>query len=136
MPHDGALVQLFPEILRGLDRLDTEAFQSRLVLGQHYWTTSGFETLFISLQNDFATLFQANVQIAQIVDDLDARRQAHQVAGIRQRIGLVEIVNTPRHPAFGIAPRAETVNVEIADAEDLRSVQQIVAYFRPQLGPA
>jgi hypothetical protein len=66
----------------------------------------------------------------------DAGREPHQIERIRHYRGLVEIVDAPDQPAFGIAPGAEIFQVQVADRQHLRCVHQIRAQFRDGPGPA
>ena len=50
--------------------------------------------------------------------------------------GFVEVVDSPDEAAFGVAPGAEVLDVEIADAEDGWSLGEFLASFRPVLKPA
>ena len=49
---------------------------------------------------------------------------------------LVEIVAAPNEAAFGVAPSAEILDVQVADGEQARGFVQVGADFRPQLHPA
>src|SRR5208282_16576 len=89
----------------------------------------------VCLQNNVAALFQARRQIAEVFDYLYASREPDQVVGIGQRIGVIEVVDTPRETAFRVAPGAEAVNVKVATSEHSRSVAQVGANLRPQLSP-
>ena len=62
--------------------------------------------------------------------------QPHQVVGVRHRVGFVEVVDAPDQPAFGVAPGAEVLHVQIADAEHDRGGGQLGADLRPALDPA
>src|ERR1039458_5100716 len=62
--------------------------------------------------------------------------QADQVVGVRQPPGLVEVVDAPDQAAFGIAPRPEILDVQIAHAQHYRRGHQAAADFRPNLRPA
>ncbi len=53
-----------------------------------------------------------------------------------RREGFVEIVDAPDEAAFGVAPGAEVLDVEIADAEDGWSFRELGTDFRPVLQPA
>src|SRR5215472_18163818 len=74
--------------------------------------------------------------MSQCTGDFDAGGQADQVIRVGQREGLVEIVDAPTQSPLGIAPGPVTVHVEIANAEYLRGVGPVSAYFRPHLCPA
>ena len=89
-----------------------------------------------SLQDGARRILQVESQMILGDGNVRAGSQADQVVGVRQPPGLVEIVDAPDQAAFGIAPRPEILDVQIAHAEHYRGGRQIAADFRPDLRPA
>ncbi len=62
--------------------------------------------------------------------------QPHQIHDVGQVGRLIEIVDTPDEPSFRVPPRAEVLNMEVAHAQNLRSLHQIRTDVRKELSPA
>ena len=65
-----------------------------------------------------------------------AGRQAHQITGVRQPGGFVEIVHSPDQAAVGVAPGAEILHVQVAHRQRFGPRSEIAADLRPDLRPA
>ena len=65
----------------------------------------------------------------------DACREAHQVVGIGQRIGFVEVIHTPRESTLGITPRSIAPDVEVAHRQDRGSTAEFSTEHWPVLSP-
>jgi hypothetical protein len=61
--------------------------------------------------------------------------KADEVVGEGHGVGLVEIVDAPDEPALGVAPRAEILDVEVADDVGLLGAREFAAALRPDLRP-
>src|SRR6202049_5193920 len=105
------------------------------MLSKNKWATSGFQRLLISLQNGTATFFKSDCQMFRVDNNLYAGRQAHQIIRIGQRIGFVEVIDTPGQPTLGVAPSSKTADMQISHRQYFGSIPQVGAYLRPKLSP-
>src|SRR5215470_12278392 len=64
-----------------------------------------------------------------------ARGQPNQIVRVGQLAGFVHVVDAPDQTALAVAPRAEVIDVEIADARDGGRLGERRADRRPQLHP-
>ena len=65
-----------------------------------------------------------------------ARDQPHEIDGIGHAGDFIEIVDAPDQPAFGVAPRAEILDMQIADREHARGLGKVRHGLLPQRSPA
>src|ERR1022692_2593036 len=105
------------------------------MFSKNEWATSGFQSLLISLQNGTAPFFESDCQVFRVDNNLYARRQAHQIICIRQRIRFVEVIDTPGQPTLGVAPSSKTADMQISYRQYFGSITQVGAYLRPKLSP-
>lgn len=89
----------------------------------------------ISLKDGVTSGFQLDRKSFGIDNNLHASGQSDEVIGVGKRISFVEIIDTPAKPALSIPPCSETVYVQIADCENLRSAAKAVTHGWPQLSP-
>ena len=73
------------------------------------------DRLAIAAQDRGAGLAGADRQRRIALGEQRAGREAHQIDRVRHRLRFVEIVDAPDQPAFGIAPGAEILDMQIAD---------------------
>ena len=97
------------------------------MLRKNKWTTSNFQRLPIPFQNGTATFFESDCQLFRIDNYFYAGRQAHQIICIRQRIRLVEIIDTPAQPTLGVALSSKTADMEISYRQYFGSITQVGA---------
>src|SRR5437868_4676301 len=67
---------------------------------------------------------------------MSARSQPDQIDSIRERVRLIEIIDTPYEAAFDVAPGTEVLDVKVADGENLGRLHALSAHLRPELHPA
>ncbi|HEU0016896.1 MAG TPA: hypothetical protein VFQ31_00830 [Methyloceanibacter sp.] len=65
-----------------------------------------------------------------------ARDQPHEIDRIGHAGDFIEIVDTPDQPAFGVPPRAEILDMQIADREHAGGLGKIRHSLLPQRRPA
>src|ERR1035441_7191000 len=94
------------------------------------------EGLAITFQDDVTSLLGFHTEPASISDDLHAGGQAHEIVGVGQWVGLVEIIDTPAEAAFRISPSSKAVYMQVADGLNLRCATQFGTKCRPKLSPA
>src|SRR5579859_302388 len=67
---------------------------------------------------------------------MSADCETDQIVCEGQSVSLVEVVDAPDQPPFGIAPGSEVLDVQIADGQHGRGFSQVGTDFWPQLSPA
>ena len=77
-----------------------------------------------------------NVEMSLCCEQVHAGRQTEEVLEIRQRPGLVKIVDAPDKASFGITPRAEVLNMQVTNRERRRALPRGRAVNLPSLDPA
>src|SRR3989441_1896570 len=111
--------ELVPE-LRGIAKLDKrQVAEPRLMLRQHDRAPALEETPYVAFENGVASPFVGDPEESLLSREHDTRREAHQVERVRRAARLVDVVDAPHEPAFGIAPRSKIFGMQIADCEDV-----------------
>ncbi len=106
------------------------------VLGEHERAAAPLEPLAIAAEDGVARLLGADLEMAALDRQVRAGGEPHEVMGVRQPAGLVEVVDPPHQPPLGVAPGAEVLDVQVAHGQHLGGAQQIGAHLRPALRPA
>jgi len=107
-----------------------------VVLGEDEGLAAVGNGIAIALFDGVGRFAARHLKVFAVNCQIRARSEANEVECIRAGEGFVEIVNAPDEAAFGVAPRAEVLDVEIADSEDGWSLGEFLAGFRPVLEPA
>src|SRR4029077_13728386 len=66
---------------------------------------------------------------------IGARRNPHQVYGVRRWIDLVKVVHAPDEPPLQVSPRPEIFDVQISHSKHFGGFRQLATDFRPKLQP-
>src|ERR1700733_945104 len=88
------------------------------------------------MENGCAAVFELDRKPLCIDNDLQAGCQANKIIRIGKRIGFVKIIYTPTKSALDVSPCTETIDVQIADCENLRRGAKIATHRWPQLSPS
>src|SRR5579883_1909090 len=122
--HPGATIhltfELLPEATRILEDFARHLAQLFVLLGKDEWLDALLEPIDVALENRLARLADFDVEVVDADGELGAGGQTHEVDGVRERIRLVEVVDTPDETPFFIAPDPVVLEVEIDDRVDDR----------------
>src|ERR1700680_2896144 len=66
---------------------------------------------------------------------MSARRQAHQIHGVRKVVSLVEIVDAPNQSSLHVPPGSEVLYMQVAYSQHFRSPVLFGAGIGPELHP-
>ena len=97
---------------------------------------SSLDALGVPLEKRLASIVGRYHQVLDADGDVSACGQTHQIERVRERVGLVQIVDPPDQATFNVAPSAEILHVQVPHGEQLRCLRQVRAHSQPQLHPA
>ena len=72
----------------------------------------------IALFDGFGGFAARHLEVVAVDRQIRAGGEANEIERVRSRESFVEIVDAPDEAAFGVAPGAEVLDVQIADAEN------------------
>src|SRR5947209_6135295 len=124
-----------PENHRIAQLIQRHIAQPLVVLRQDKRAAAGAQALAVAFQNRFAGLASSDGQVLLLRGNPRARRQAHQIIGVRHGVSFIEIVDAPDEPPLRIAPASEVFDVKVPDCQDGRSSSQLRADLLPELHP-
>jgi len=75
-------------------------------------------------------------EVTGLGSEVGAHGETDKIVRVRERISLVEIVDTPDQSAFGVAPGAKVFHMQVANRQDLWRLGKIGADLGPNLCPA
>jgi len=84
-----------------------------LLLGKNKGTAAGAKSLAIAFQDGVAAVFEFHGKTFGVDNYFHAGCETHQIVRVRQRIGFIEVIHSPAHAAFRIAPGAEAAHVKV-----------------------
>ena len=122
--------ELVPKILGRLDRFDAQALHVLGSFGENKRAAALLQRFRVAFQNRVAPLSIFDGQRFRVGDHFHAGGETHQVVGVGQGIGVIEIVDAPAQSPFRVTPGSETSHVEIAAAQNLWRMGQVFADFR------
>src|SRR5262245_66643966 len=85
-----------------------------MFLVQHIGVSAGLQAVTIALKQKSASISRACAEMAFLGCEVNAGCQANQIVCVRQRIGFVEVIDTPNQPSFRIAPGSEILDVKVS----------------------
>src|SRR2546426_3536608 len=124
-----------PENLRIAQLIQRLISHPLVVIRQDKRAAPGAQTLAVAFQTRFAGLASPDGQVLLLRGYPRARRQAHQIIGVRHGVSFVKIVDAPDEPPLRIAPASEVFDVKVPDCQDCRSSSQLRADLLPELHP-
>src|SRR5436305_1101243 len=86
-----------------------------MILAQHIGTSAATQSFLIAFKNRFAHGCRTERDLSLALSYVSAGRESHQIQDVRQPAGFIEVIDAPDQASFGIAPRAEIFQVQVAD---------------------
>ena len=129
-------VEFFPEELRVAHVSFGELAKPSMPLTEHEGFTACFERRGVTCNDRLHDVVVPRRRIERLKREGCARREAHQVHGVRHRCRFIEVVEAPDEATFGIAPRAKIFHVDVAHRQHPRRVVKVGAEGRETLGEA
>jgi hypothetical protein len=107
-----------------------------MMFGQDEGFAASRKPVTVTLLDCFGGFTPGHTQVLGCDRQVRACREADQVEGVRRRKGLVKVIYAPDQAAFFVAPGTEIFDVQVAYAENERSLGDVATNLRPVLKPA
>ena len=135
-PLGGQLPQLVPECSRVTLRTLQNGLEPAMLVADHEGPPTGMKPFAVTIEDCLAGGLGFDAKVFVIDGEQRAGRQAQQIVGIGQRVGLVEIVDAPGKPAQGVVPGAEVLQMKITHRQDHRRGGNLLVQLHELLCPA
>jgi hypothetical protein len=106
-----------------------------MVLAEKEWLASLVKVGLVAIENCIADVFSVQWQVTCLSGEMGTDCKTDDVVRVGERVGFVKVVDSPNETAFDVTPRAEILDVEIANREYTRCLIQLSTDLWPNLRP-
>ena len=114
------VAEAVPKLARVAGRVFENRLEPAMLLPDDEGSPVFFQAIPIAVEDGLADGLGAEVQVVCFDGQEGTGGQADQIVGVGKRKGLIKIIDAPSQAAQGVPPRAEILQVKVADGQDGR----------------